>query len=100
MVATLECQQLTALHVGGLDLQQDMRTVTGLVPSAGMALPSLRALQVDHHFDLGPNMAAVLFPELRSLKITHAGSSRCGRLWACASASNIVAIHTVNASER
>lgn len=80
MVATLECQQLTALHVGGLDLQQDVRTVTGLVPSAGMALSSLRALQVDQHLDLGPNMAAVLFPELRSLKVTHAGTSRYGRL--------------------
>jgi hypothetical protein len=80
MVATLECQQLTALHVGGLELQQDVRTVTGLVPSAGMTLSSLRALQVDQHFDLGPNMAAALFPELSSLKVTHAGSSRYGRL--------------------
>lgn len=72
--ATLSCQQLTSLHVGGLDLQQDVRAVTGFVPTEDAALGSLRVLVVDHHFDLGPNLAAVLLPELRTLKITHAGS--------------------------
>jgi hypothetical protein len=72
--ATLPCQQLTALHVGGLDLQQDVRTVTGFVPAGDVGLHSLRELQVERHFSLGPNSAAVLMPGLTSLKVTHTGS--------------------------
>lgn len=79
--ATVECQQLTALHVGGLDLQQDVRSVTGLVATGDVALRQLKVLEVDQHFNLGPNSAAVLMPRLKSLKITHAGNNRCaGRL--------------------
>jgi hypothetical protein len=74
--ATTSCRQLTSLLVGGLDLQQDVRAVTGYVPTEDVALGSLRVLRVEQHFNLGPNSAAVLLPELRSLGITHAGSYR------------------------
>lgn len=72
--ATLDCQRLTALHVGGLDLQQDVRAVAGFGDVLG--LNSLRVLHVEQHFNLGVNSAAALMPELRHLKLTHAGSCR------------------------
>jgi hypothetical protein len=75
--ATLECQQLTALQVGGLDLQ-DVRAMTGGLPTAnaGRGLHSLRVLHVQQHWNLGPSSAALLMPQLQSLTLVHAGTSR------------------------
>lgn len=77
MAATLDCQQLTALRVGALDLRQDVRAVAVAGSAAGFrGLLRLRVLQVDQHFSLGCNDAAVLMPALESMKVTHAGSRR------------------------
>lgn len=78
MAATLDCQQLTALRVGALELRQDVRAVAVAGNGAGFrGLQRLRVLQVDQHFSLGCNDAAVLMPALESLQVTHAG----GRRW-------------------
>lgn len=70
------CQQLTALHVGGIDLQQDVQMAMSSLTSSSLGLGRLRVLQADRYFSLGPHSAAVLFPVLTSLELTHAGSCR------------------------
>lgn len=74
--ATLACQQLTALFVGGLDLQHDVHAALGFAPTSSDGLCRLRVLQAEQHFNLGPHSAAALFPALTSLRVMHAGPSR------------------------
>jgi hypothetical protein len=71
--ASLACQQLTSLFVGGLDLQHDAHAASGFVLAGSEGLCRLKMLQVEQHFDLGSHSAAALFPALTSLKVTHAG---------------------------
>jgi hypothetical protein len=67
LAATADCSRLRELHVGGLQLEHE------LPPEFG-GLQELQLLAVSQRFSVGPNCAAVLFPNLVELSIRDDGN--------------------------